>query len=275
MPAHTTPVLEEQQFGSDPTKVRDTNHYVEEYVGNFAEKWDSLIDWDSRAESEGDFFIRELRERNVKTVLDVATGTGFNSIRLIEAGFDVVSADGSPEMLAMAFRNGRDRGHLLHTVCADWRALSRDVPGRGRFDAIICLGNSFTHLFSEEDRRKALAEYYSMLDYNGALIIDQRNYDSILDQGFSSRHTYYYCGDDVSAEPEYMDDGLARFKYTFPGNEVYHLNMFPLRREYMCRLLNEAGFQNVATYGDFKESHEEPDPDFFIHVADKQDRPAE
>ena len=43
-------------------------------------------------------------------MLDVAAGTGFHSVRLIEAGFDVVSADGSAQMLYKAFENGKRRG---------------------------------------------------------------------------------------------------------------------------------------------------------------------
>src|SRR5690606_8407858 len=118
-------------------------------------KWDELIDWKARAEAEGRFFIERLLEREVRQVLDVATGTGFHSVRLLDAGFEVVSADGSGEMLGRAFENARRHGHVLRTIQADWRWLNRDV--HQKFDAIICLGNSFTHLFEENDRRKALA----------------------------------------------------------------------------------------------------------------------
>jgi SAM-dependent methyltransferase len=258
---------QKQHFGSNPVEVRDTSHYKQEYVKGFVDKWDDLIDWDSRAKSEGDFFINLLKERNARRVLDVATGTGFHSVRLIEAGFEVVSADGSAEMLAKAFENGRRRGHILRTVLADWRWLNRDV--HGEYDAIICLGNSFTHLFEEKDRRKTLAEFYATLEHDGVLILDQRNYDSILDHGFSSKHVYYYCGEDVTAEPEYVDDGLARFKYSFPDKSEYHLNMYPLRKEYTRRLMREVGFQKIETYGDFQETFREDDPDFFVHVAEK------
>lgn len=257
----------EQSFGTDPVSVRETDHYQHEYVESFVDKWDELIDWDSRAASEGTFFIDILKERGAKRILDVATGTGFHSVRLIEAGFDVVSADGAPEMLVKAFENGRRRGHILRTVQADWRWLNRDV--HGTFDAVICLGNSFTHLFSEHDRRKTLAEFYAALRHDGVLLLDQRNYDSILDHGFSSKHKYYYCGDNVSAEPEHMDDGLARFKYSFPDGSEYHLNMFPLRKDYTRRLMHEVGFQHIETYGDFKETYKETEPDFFVHVAEK------
>jgi glycine/sarcosine/dimethylglycine N-methyltransferase len=258
----------EQDFGDSPLEVRETDHYVAEYVTSFVEKWDELIDWKRRYQSEGSFFIDQLKARGVKKVLDVATGTGFHSVRLIEEGFETVSADGSPEMLAKAFTNGLEYGgHILRVVHADWRWLNRDV--HGEYDAIVCLGNSFTHLFSERDRRKTLAEFYAMLKHDGVLIIDQRNYDAILDEGFSSKHTYYYAGDNVSAAPEHIDDGLARFRYTFPDGSVYHLNMYPLRKEYVRRLLREVGFQRIETYGDFQETYRDNEPDFFIHIAEK------
>jgi SAM-dependent methyltransferase len=258
---------EAQLYGSDPLKVRDTDHYRAEYVRTFAQKWDELIDWEARAKSEGQFFVDILRSRGKQTVLDVACGTGFHSVRLIKEGFDVVSADGNAAMLAQAFQNGTREGLILKTTQADWRWLNRDV--NGKFDAIICLGNSFTHLFDEQDRRRALAEFYAALKFDGILIIDQRNYDAILDYGFASKHKYYYCGDQVTAEPEHVDDGLARFKYSFADGSVYNLNMFPLRKAYMRRLLTEAGFAEIRTYGDFQETFEDSEPDFLIHIAEK------
>ena len=52
-----------QDFGENPLEVRDTDHYKDEYVSGFVDKWDELIDWDGRASSEGDFFIRLYRCR--------------------------------------------------------------------------------------------------------------------------------------------------------------------------------------------------------------------
>lgn len=260
--------FKEQEYGEEPTAIRDTDQYTDEYVRGFVEKWDELIDWDQRWNSEGDFFIEQLKSRGAQRILDVATGTGFHSVRLIEAGFDVVSADGSPYMLSRAFENGRKRGHVLRTIQADWRWLNRDIMGR--FDAVICLGNSFTHLFDEVDRRKTLAEFYSALVHDGVLILDQRNYDAILDHGFNSAHKYYYCGEKVTAEPEHVDTGLARFKYAFNDGSEYHLNMYPLRKKYTRNLMKEVGFQEIQTYGDFQETYREAEPDFFIHVASKK-----
>ena len=45
--------------------------------------------------------------------------------------------------------------------------------------------------------------------------------------------------------------------------------MFPLRKEYVTRLMGEVGFQNVTTMADFQETYRQDDPDFFIHIAEK------
>ncbi len=256
-----------QDFGDDPLAVRDTDHYQKEYVESFVDKWDSLIDWDQRAKGEGRFFIDILRGRGKETVLDVATGTGFHSVRLLKDGFDVTSVDGSGEMLVKAFANGQKRGQILKTCQADWRWLNRDI--KGKFDAVICLGNSFTHLFDEMDRRRALAEFYAALKHDGVLILDHRNYDAILDDKFHTKRRYYYCGEDVVAEPEHVDNGLARFRYRFSDGKEFNLNMYPLRQRYVRKLLTEAGFERIHTYGDFQADFDDDDPDFFVHVAEK------
>lgn len=257
----------QQDYGSNPLSVRETDKYREEYIHAFVEKWDELIDWEGRGQAEGNFFIEKLREHGARKVLDVATGTGFHSVALLEAGFEVTSVDGSPVMLAKAFENARKRGHILRTIQADWRWLNRDV--HDLYDAVICLGNSFTHLHNDNDRRKALAEYYATLRHDGILILDQRNYDALLDHQVKPSHNYYYCGENVRAEPEYVDDTLARFKYSFSDGSEFHLNMFPLRKDYVRRLMKGVGFQQITTYGDFKETYRDSEPDYFIHTAEK------
>jgi len=259
--------MTEQAYSADPLADRDTDHYRKEYVATFVDKWDELIDWKGRAESEGQFFIDILRARGKERVLDVACGTGFHSVRLTEAGFDVTASDGAASMVAKAFENGQKRGLILKTAQADWRWLNRDI--NGKYDAIVCLGNSFTHLHDESERRRALAEFYAALKHDGILILDQRNYDAMLDRGYTTKHKYYYCGDQVTAEPDHVDEGLCRMRYSFPDGSSYTLNMCPIRKGYVRRLLSEAGFERVRTYGDFQETYAENDPDFFIHVAEK------
>lgn len=269
--SETTAKMSEPQKGT-VTEVQNSseasNWYQEEYGEDFVDKWDDLINWPQREKGEKEFFIELLKNRGKHKILDVATGTGYHSIKLLDHGFDVTSGDGSANMLTKAFNNAREHGHMLRTVQLDWRWLSRDV--HDKYDAIICLGNSFTHLFSENDRRKALAEFYSALRHDGILIVDHRNYDVILDQGFKFKHTYYYGGENVSAEPDIIKPDHVRFQYKFADNKKFHLNFFPLRKPYMTDLLQQVGFQRIETFGDFQETFSDEDPDFFIHIAEKE-----
>ena len=47
----------------------------------------------------------------------------------------------------------------LRVVEAEWTKLGESFTDE-RFDAVICLGNAFTHLFDEADRLKSLNEIY-------------------------------------------------------------------------------------------------------------------
>ena len=225
-------MAEEQLYGDNPIAQRQTDQYKREYVHSFVRKWDELIDWDARAASEGDFFINILKERGVERVLDVATGTGFHSRSTPEGRLRRHQRRRQPRNAGSSLRE-RQTARLHHEDPSCRLAVVEQGCSSTQYDAVICLGNSLTHLFSEQDRRKALAEFYSVLHHDGVLVLDQRNYDDILDDGFTSKHIYYYCGDNVSAEPEYVDEGLARFRYEFPDSSVFHLNMFPLRKDYV------------------------------------------
>jgi SAM-dependent methyltransferase len=256
-----------QKSENQAISQKKSDLYKEQYDEDFVDKWDQLIDWNARGKGEGDFFIRELQKRGCKKILDAAAGTGYHSIKLQQQNFEVHSVDGSENMLMKAFQNGKKQNLVLRTIHADWRWLTRDI--HEKYDAVICLGNSFTHLFKEEDRRKTLAEFYAVLKHDGILILDQRNYDVMLDEGFKTKHSYYYAGENVKAEPEFIQEDLVRFRYQFPDDSIFNLNMFPLKKEYTKNLIKEAGFQSVTTYGDFQETYRTKDPDYLIHIANK------
>jgi glycine/sarcosine N-methyltransferase len=242
-----------------------SDYYHEEYKPSFVDKWDELIDWDGRADGEADFFSKLLRDHGCERVLDAAAGTGYHSITLAKDGFDVVAADGAQEMVSKTQANAAQQGVELTTLQADWRWLSHQVDGT--FDALLCLGNAFTHLFSEEERVQAVTEFYRVLRPGGLAVIDQRNYDAILDRGFSSKHKYYYCGEEVDARPEEITTSYVRFRYAFEDGQVHHLTLFPIRQEALKRHMLDAGFTSVDQYGDFQPRFERYEPDFVVQVG--------
>lgn len=241
--------------------------YKEQYSPEFAGRWDELIDWQRRAEAENNFFQDILRQHGAETVLDIACGTGFHAVTLTADGFDVTAADGAPNMLAQTRENAERWGiDNLRIVEAEWTTLEESFPDE-RFDAVICLGNAFTHLFDESDRIRSLDEVYHLLNDGGVAIIDQRNYDAILDNGFSSKHQSYYLGDTVDVKPEELTEDILKMRYEYSDGEVHFLTICPIRQDYITGLLLDAGFRSVERYGDFEASYERYDPDFVIQIA--------
>ena len=55
-------------FGEDPLQVRASGHYKLGYIQSFVEKWYELIDWEQRAESEGD--MHEVGVQEIQTYGD-------------------------------------------------------------------------------------------------------------------------------------------------------------------------------------------------------------
>ncbi len=249
--------------------------YRAEYTKAFVSNWDELIDWDGRKEGEAEFFERLLNAYGVDHIADIACGTGYHAVNLARKGFKVTATDGARTMVEKTTANAREHGVELHELrCVDWLNL-KDEFGECAFDAVICLGNAFTHLFEHEARRDMLAAVYAVLKPGGIVIIDHRNYDSILDQGYSSKHRYYYTGNNVEVRPVQISRTMVKFQYAFDGGETHHLTLYPLKQNYVSHLFEDAGFLDVTRYGDFERPYDHYDPDFIQQVGFKPKRPVQ
>lgn len=64
------------------------------------------------------------------------------------------------------------------------------------FDAVICLGNSFAHMLDsfgdQREQKLAIKNFERCVRPGGLLIIDHRNYDSIMDTGSTPVKNIYY-----------------------------------------------------------------------------------
>ena len=110
---------------------------------------------------------------------------------------------------------------------------------------------------------------YRLLNRDGIAIVDQRNYDAILDNGFSSKHQSYYLGEKVEVRPEELSEDLVKMRYEYDNGDVHFLTICPIRQDYVTDLLLGAGFRTVKRYGDFAENYDLYEPDFIIQVAKK------
>uniref|UniRef100_A0A8C1UNJ8 Glycine N-methyltransferase n=1 Tax=Cyprinus carpio TaxID=7962 RepID=A0A8C1UNJ8_CYPCA len=270
--------------------------------GKAAKVWQLYIgDTRSRTEEYKSWVLSLLRKHGVQKVLDVACGTGVDSIMLVEEGFKVVSVDASDKMLKYALKERWERrkeSTFDNWVIeeANWLTLSEDVkkPGDG-FDAVICLGNSFAHLpdfkGDQSDQKLALQNIASMVKPGGILIIDHRNYDYILETGQAPQgKNIYYKSDlkqDISTSVLWVNSKphMITLDYTLelpqpedvqtpPDTSKFRLSYYPHRLESFKEILRASFFGKCEhnVYGDFKQySPGQGDvPCYFIHPSTRE-----
>ncbi|XP_030848552.1 glycine N-methyltransferase [Strongylocentrotus purpuratus] len=133
-------------------------------------------------------------------VLDVACGSGVDSLFLLKHEMEVVSCDDAEAMLSYA-RAEKERLGLKdwEVKRANWLTLPEDIPEQGQFDAVLCLGSSILHLIDKLPElalyRKCLTNFKKFLKPGGLLLIDHRNIDSMLDRGIVVNKNVYHAED--------------------------------------------------------------------------------
>ncbi|CAH1173470.1 unnamed protein product [Phaedon cochleariae] len=271
--------------------------------GKAAKVWEIFIgDTNSRTQTYRNFLVGLLRARGCKRILDVACGTGIDSIMLLEEGFEVISVDASDKMLKYALKsrwNRRKEPQFDRWIIeeANWLTLYddiKDLVGNG-FDAVLCLGNSFAHLLDsfgdQREQRQAMNNFEKCVKPGGLLLIDHRNYDNIISSGETASKCLYYNSNHtvdiktsvlfIGREPalvtlDYLIDASSAIKNSYTnGNEnslsEFRLSYYPHRLEVFKSMLRDAfgGASEYKIYGDFKTLEEAPVPDFYIHVVQK------
>ncbi|XP_026478230.1 glycine N-methyltransferase-like isoform X4 [Ctenocephalides felis] len=288
-------VIHTKSLGAAAEGVRD--QYAD---GKAAKVWEIFIgDKRSRTDHYRNFLVGLLRQRGCKKILDVACGTGIDSVMLLEEGFDVTSVDASDKMLKYALKSRWERrkerafdNWVIEE--ANWLTLFDDIAPmlkNGGFDAVICLGNSFAHMMDsygdQREQKQALRNFEKCVKPGGLLLIDHRNYDHIISSGSTPSKCLYYNSTHtadiktsvllVGGEPalvslDYMIDtsdgksGNKKFYFS-----EFRLSYYPHRLSVFKQMLKEI-FGNGATYtiyGDFKPIDAIQNPAFYIHVVEK------
>jgi SAM-dependent methyltransferase len=110
----------------------------------------------ARAEAEG---------LQGKRMLDVACGTGFSFIPLLERGFEVTGCDVSPAMVEAARAKVGDRANL-HV------ADMRELPDLGEFDLIWSINSAMNYLLGNDELTATLAGMRRNLAPGGLILFD-------------------------------------------------------------------------------------------------------
>lgn len=135
----------------------------------FADFYDALTDnVDYAAVSKTICSLLARYGLNRGLLLDLGCGTGTLSVLLSKAGYEVVGADISPDMLAVAQEKAFAAGQNILFLCQDMTRLDL----YGTLDAVVCTLDALNHLPSRAAVEEALRRVSLFLNPGGVFIFD-------------------------------------------------------------------------------------------------------
>ncbi|MBD3193611.1 MAG: methyltransferase domain-containing protein [Candidatus Lokiarchaeota archaeon] len=225
-----------------------------EFYQEFAHLYNSLVSFENRVKNEASFFDDLFKENEVRTILDCACGTGHHIIMFKQLGYEVMGSDASPAMLEVAAKNIKKINLKIKLKECDFRELYRVF--KNKFDAIVLLGNSLPHMPLESDLKQTLTGIYKLLNKEGILVIEHRNYDRLINTkerfipiSIQNKDIFFYVLD-------YFENKIT-FNVVFINTEyksfqVFNTDYYPILKKKIFSSVKNVGFQIINSYGDYR-----------------------
>jgi SAM-dependent methyltransferase len=185
-------------------------------------------------------------------ILDVACGWGRHSIALAREGFRVTGLDLSETLLARA----RKRAAAANVEVELVRGDMREIPWRGRFDAVLSLYSSLGYFLSDDEDLRVLRGAREALRPDGVFVMETMHRDHIVG-GYASRD-WWETDDGLTVWVEREFDAVegvsrewTRWSRGADTGEKYHELRIRTATEWDA-LLRTAGLVPVEWYGDWE-----------------------
>ena len=221
---------------------------------NLAASYDRLTN-DVDYEAVVDFYFQILDRESLKprTAVDLACGTGSVSVLLAEKGLQVTAVDMSEEMLTQAAQKAHGLSNSPRFVCQKLQKLS--LP-RG-VDLAVCALDSIDYITDPADCAEAIRRIYRVLNPGGCFIFDVNTpvkLRSMDGQVFLDEDDDVYCvwRGEFDEKTNICTYGMDLFQRS---GDVWHRSFeehceYAYTAEQLMGYLKDAGFTNIAVYGD-------------------------
>ncbi|MGN0488422.1 MAG: class I SAM-dependent DNA methyltransferase [Ruminococcus sp.] len=244
-----------------------------ESYNDFAEFYDSLMinaEYKKRAE-----YILKLFNKlnhNMGLTLDLACGTGNLTLELAKAGVDIYGIDGSEEMLSQAINKSAQQGLNILFLCQKMQ----EIDLYGTIDTCVCTLDSINHMTDIKDVQKTFDRVSLFMNKGGYFLFDLNTiykHREIL-----CNNIFVYDTEDVYCvwQNSLKENNLVEIDLDFfiPEDEVYfraseHFEERAYSDEEITAMLNKAGFEKIALYGEMTFDSPKDTEQRVIYVAQK------
>lgn len=234
-----------------------------------AQSYDNLtndVDYDTWADYYESLFQK--CGLTVRSILDLACGTGTLSCLLARHGYEVIGVDRSVEMLSIAFDKSVDLENRPYFLNQEMQNLDL----YGTVDAAICSLDSINYLTDPKDAERTFMRLRHFINPGGLFVFDIRNPQKLakLDgEMFVDETDREYCVWRAEYDPKTRICNYGMDLFQRSGQVWLRSSEEHFEYAYTCGeikdMLENSGFENVQFFGDrsFLPPKEE-DERFFI-----------
>jgi len=224
------------------------------------QRWADYIEW---------HFARQ--SAPVKTVLDLACGTGSLTRLLAERGYRVIGADRSEDMLCVAEQKCRELPVLL--LQQDMSRLTLPEPT----DAVVCCLDSINYVTRPAALRRTFQRVFQNLRPDGLFLFDAKTPLALTEadgQTYLDENEEIFCvwRGEYYPRRRVCGYGMDLFRRRPDGawerGEEYH-EEYAYTPEELEEYLKDAGFARVKRYGCLKKRAPAPDERRVFFAAGK------
>lgn len=237
----------------------------------FSQDYDRFVNWKNRLRAEIPFLKSTILQESQKdvssiNVLDAATGTGMHAIALACEGFQICGSDLSSGMIEKARENAHLQNIDVRFITAGFGDLAAALKNPDEklppsFDALLCLGNSLSHVEGESHLLTALRDFAKCLVSGGLLILQNRNFDSVLSthERWLEPQSYREAAGEwlFLRFYDFLPDGHIQFNILTLKKEgesgwkqsVMETKLYPLPFLSLYRALSSVGFHQIKAFG--------------------------
>jgi 2-polyprenyl-3-methyl-5-hydroxy-6-metoxy-1,4-benzoquinol methylase len=204
-----------------------------------------------------EFVSRNSGELSGLEILDIGCATGELVFRLAESGATVTGIDLNQDLLSQAIQRNSMSNPVFRE--GDMMRLKNDFPS-GRFDTVLCFGNTLVHLQSSELIEEMLRGVSEVLKSGGKFLTQILNYDYIVGEKVCSLPVIETENLTFIRQYEFKEDSpLIRFKTQLilkPGHQTIsnETTLLAIKSQELRELLDDEGFTETRFYSDFKGS---------------------
>jgi len=192
--------------------------------------------------------INNIEVSKVKTVLDMAAGSGRHAVIFAKERFNVTAVDLSENLLSIGKKYAENENVKLEFVHSDIRPFNPNI----KYHLILNLFTSLGYFEKDEENYFILSKAYKLLENNGYFVLDYFN-KSYVENNLVPSTVDEFDGS-VITQNRFIEGERIIKEITIDNKgkiNKYFESVRMFSKDELMNMLQKLGFEIIKTFGDF------------------------